>query len=342
MNLLQFFFIISWIILLVLSLDIAKKQKFNALHFLVFIWVWAGLLTFTFFPQILNIIGSIFWLQRWADVLVYASIIFLMYFAVLLLNKVETNKEDITSLVREIAILNSKKEIISGELCILVRVYNEETVLKNTLDEILQKWYKNILVVNDWSVDNSRKILENFWDKIILLNHYKNRWWWAALETGFEYIRRYGKTDFVCTFDADGQHNINDLPIFLETFKNFPDTKVIFGSRFIKKTNTNVWIIRKLVLKAGIIFTFFISNIKLTDSHNWFRVFRTNILNEIKLKMDDMSYASEIIDIIWKKSIRYKEVPVNILYTTYSISKWQRSFNAINIWLKTIWNKFFR
>lgn len=342
MNLLQFFFIISWIILLILSVDIAKRQKFNALHFVVFIWVGAWLLIFTFFPQILNLIGSVFWLQRWADVLVYASIIFLMYFSVLLLNKVEKNKEDITSLVREVALMNAPKKNITGEICFLVRVYNEEKVVKNTLEMILQKWYKNILVVNDGSSDHSRNILEAFWDKIILINHYKNRGGWAALETWFEYIRRFGQTDFVCTFDADGQHDIGDLPIFLETFKNKKDIDIVLGSRFITKTNTNVWFIRKIVLKAGILFTYFISNIKLTDSHNGYRVFRTKILKEIKLKMDDMSYASEMIDIIANKKIIFTEVPVNIIYTEYSLSKWQSSWNAINIALKTIWYKFFR
>lgn len=342
MNLLQFFFIISGFLLLVLSYDIAKRQKFNALHFIVFIWVWAWLLAFTLFPQILNLIGSIFWLQRGADVLVYASIIFLLYFAILLLNKVETSKEDISSLVREIAILNSKKEVITWEICFLVRVYNEEKVVKKTLEELLQKGYKNILVVNDGSSDNSRQILEAFWDKIILLQHYKNRWWGAALETGFEYIRRYGKTDFVCTFDADGQHDIEDIDVFLEVLKNQHDIDIVLGSRFIKKTNTNVWIIRKMVLKAGILFTYFISHLMLTDSHNGYRVFRTKILKEIKLKMDDMSYASEMIDIISEKKIKFTEVPVNILYTDYSLSKWQKSSNAIHIALKTLWYKFFR
>jgi hypothetical protein len=36
------------------------------------------------------------------------------------------------------------------------------------------------------------------------------------------------------------------------------------------------------------------------------------------------------------------EVPVDIVYTDYSISKWQKSSNAINIALKMIWSKFFR
>ncbi|MCD5385243.1 DUF2304 domain-containing protein [Candidatus Gracilibacteria bacterium] len=78
MTLLQFFFIISGIIILILGIDISKKQKFNALHFLVFLSIGGGLLVFTIFPNILKNIGDIFGVARGADVLVYSSIIFLL------------------------------------------------------------------------------------------------------------------------------------------------------------------------------------------------------------------------------------------------------------------------
>jgi glycosyltransferase involved in cell wall biosynthesis len=47
------------------------------------------------------------------------------------------------------------------------------------------------LIVNDGSKDGSKEVLEDFGDKIVLLNHMKNRGQGAALETGFEYLRRY-------------------------------------------------------------------------------------------------------------------------------------------------------
>ncbi len=109
MNLLQIFFIISGIIIFLVALDIAKRERFNALHFLVFLGVWGGLLIFTVFPNILGRLGLLFGLQRGADVLVYASIIFLFYFVLLLLRKVENTREEITKLVREIALHNAQK-----------------------------------------------------------------------------------------------------------------------------------------------------------------------------------------------------------------------------------------
>lgn len=108
MNLLQAFFIVSGFIIFIIAFDIAKRQKFNALHFLVFICIGIGLFVFTIFPNILNKMGQIFGLQRGADMLVYVSIVFLFYFVLLLLNKSEKNREDVTRLVREISVLEDK------------------------------------------------------------------------------------------------------------------------------------------------------------------------------------------------------------------------------------------
>ncbi|NRH20800.1 DUF2304 domain-containing protein [Candidatus Gracilibacteria bacterium] len=109
MNLLQIFFITSGLIIFLVALDIAKRERFNALHFLVFLAVGSGLLVFTFFPSSLGFVGQIFGLQRGADVLVYASIIFLFYFVLLLLRKIENTREEMTKLIRELAIQHAKQ-----------------------------------------------------------------------------------------------------------------------------------------------------------------------------------------------------------------------------------------
>jgi glycosyltransferase involved in cell wall biosynthesis len=223
-----------------------------------------------------------------------------------------------------------------------VAAYNEENVIADTINELISNWYKNIIVINDGSKDKTLDILNKYSDKIIILNHYKNRGQWAALETGFEYIRRYSNNKFIATFDADWQHNLSDLDNFLNILRNDEEVEIVLWSRFITKTNTNVSLSRKIILKLGIIFTFLISNISLTDAHNGYRVFRKNVLNKMQITIDGMWHASEIVDIIATKKISFMEVPVNIKYTAYSMSKWQKSSNAINIALKMIWTKFFK
>jgi len=342
MNLLQILLILSAIIILLLVTHIAKKQKFNALHFLVFFSMWIWLLVFTFFPSFLNDFGKFFGLQRWADLLVYSSVIFLVYFVLLLLSKHVENKESITELIREIAIENSSKKEIKWKEVFVIPVFNEWPVLEKTINNILAKWYKNILVINDGSSDNSRVILEKFWEKIVLLNHLKNRGQWASLETWFEYLRRYWKMDYVVCFDADWQHSLGDLKKFYKILDENNKIDIVFGSRFVWKTKSNIPTSRRIILKLAILFTFFLSQIHLTDTHNWYRVFRKKILDKLKITIDWMGHASEIIDIVANKKIKYREVPVDIKYTEYSLSKWQSNWNAIRIAIRFIWSKFFR
>ncbi len=343
MNLLQVFFIISGLIIFFLALDIARKQKFNALHFIVFILIWLGLLVFTVFPGSLNGIWRFFGLQRWADLLVYSSIVFLIYFTLLLLRKVEGNNEDLTKLIREIAVKWWTREKIHGKEIFLIRSFNEATVISSTIQSIFDAWYKNILVINDGSTDNTNTVIKrDFWDKVILLEHYKNRWAGAALETWFEYVRRYGKVDYVICFDADWQHNVWDVKTFESYLKEHKKVDILLWSRFLKKKQVGMPFARKVILKLGILFTAVLSSIKLTDAHNGFRVIKTDVLDDIHITIDGMGYASELIDIITQKKLVYKEVPVNVKYTKYSLSKGQKNSNAINIAFKFMWSKFFK
>ena len=342
MTLLHFFFIISWTIIFIISLDIARKQKFNALHFLVFLSVGILLFLFSFFPKSLDFFWKIFWVARWADVLVYISIIFLLYFVLLLLSKVVNLNENTTKIIRELAIQNSPKKFISGEEVVLIRAYNEDKVLENVINELLNNYYKNILVVNDGSTDKTENILKNFSEKIYFVNHMTNRWAWATLETWFEYLRRFSDVKYIITFDADWQHSVSDIKKFLEKFEENRELWAIFGSRFLQKSETNVPFIRKIILFLWKIFTFFVSGIMLTDAHNWLRGFTFETIKKIRLKMDSMAYASEIIDEIRKNKIKFSEVFVVIKYTEYSKSKWQSSLNAVNIALKMLYKKIFK
>jgi len=346
LNLLEVFFIVSGFIIFFLALDIARKEKFNALHFFVFLLIGSGLLIFTFFPSVLNWIWAVFGLQRWADVLVYGAIIFTIYMTLLLLSKSEANKHDTTKLVRELAISSSEKYSYSWEDVILVRVYNEAPVLQSVLENIFNAWETNILIIDDGSSDNSPDIIRKFSRKhshIISVRHSQNRGWWAALETWFEYIRRYLKVENIITFDADGQHNPAEIRSFKRAIEKHPYLWVIFWSRFLKNSGyQNMPLMRKCILKLSRVFTYLMSGAKLTDPHNGYRLIKSDVIREISLTSDSMAYASELIELIKKNKIHHAEIPVNIIYTEYSLWKWQKSSNAIFIAFHTIWSKFFK
>lgn len=227
----------------------------------------------------------------------------------------------------------------------LIRAYNESTRILSVIGSILDAGYTEILVVNDGSTDKTKELLEeNFLGKIYTVHHLINRGWWAALETGFSYIRReysYHHWDFVVTFDADGQHDIADLEKFYDMFREHPKTEIVYGSRFITKTRSNVPFLRKMLLWGGKIFTSIISGVALTDAHNGYRMFRTEVIKNIRLTMDGMEYASELIDEIYLRGYKIKEVPVNIHYDEYTLAKGQRHGWALRIALRMIYKKFF-
>lgn len=311
------------------------------MHIFLFLWIAISMIIFTLYPDLLNSFGHIFWVQRWADVLVYMSILFLLYFVLFLFNKSEKNRRDLTDFVREQALSAHDFENLKIECLILIRSYNEWKVLKQTIESVLDAWYEKILLVDDGSTDNTWEIVKSFQNKIIYLKHLKNRWAWSALETGFEFVRRFVDCKYLVNFDADGQHDIADLPKFIEKFENNEKLQVAIGSRFVEKTQSNVPFTRKIILFLWKYFTFFISWIFLTDAHNGYRVFSKQAVNQIHLTIDGMAYASELVDKINKKKLEFIEVPVNIKYTEYSMSKWQKNSNAIKIALSMINKKFF-
>ena len=345
MTLLSQFFLVSWILIFGISVSIARKERFNALHFWVFLLAGLSLIVFAFFPSMLDVIGKITWLPRGSDALVYTSIIFLWYFSLLLLRKVESEREHITRLVRELALHNSEHGEWRGDFVFLVRSFNEIKRIPETLRWILDAGFTQIIVVDDGSIDGTSTLLKNtFPGRIHFLKHLFNRGGWAALETGFEFVRQnashYG-WKWLVTFDADGQHDIKDMKVFLEMLKDHPKTEVIFGSRFIIKTDSNVPFLRRIILWWGKVFTSIISWVHLTDSHNGYRLFSIDSIRKIHLTMDGMEYASELIEQVRIHQLKWREVPVNIHYDEYSLGKWQKSSNALNIAIRMIWKKFF-
>lgn len=346
MNLLQILLILGAIILSIVGISIIRK-KTNFLYMILIWFITLAVLIFVIFPNILNGLWHIFGVQRWSIVLVYTSIIILFYFWLFLFNKLEQNSSDLTNVIRNFALQNVKKNIKNNsDTIFVIPAYDEWPVLKKTLDNLLNNWYKNIILVNDWSTDNTDEVLEEYKGKIIIINHIKNRWQGAALETGFEYIRRFLKNNqklkYVVTYDSDWQHNIKDLPNFLNAFKENDNLEVVLWSRFLKQSKTNIPFLRKVILLLWKLFTFIISWKYFSDVHNWYRVIKKEALSKIRITNDGMAHASEIQDIIADKKMNFKEIPVNIEYTDYSIAKWQKSSNAIKIATRMIWFKLFK
>lgn len=218
------------------------------------------------------------------------------------------------------------QKINKSDICFLIRAYNEASRIGSVIEGIMGAGFRKICVVNDGSKDETEAIARSF-DNVVYLEHSYNRGGGAALETGFEFLRRNAEIldiSYVVTFDADGQHSIDDIGKFIQAFEKDPGLDVVFGSRFIEKTDSNVPLLRRLTLWGGKWFTWAISGVRLTDSHNGYRMLRVGAVKKIILTMDGMEYASELIEQVRLQGLRFSEVPVNIWYDDYTMGKGQR------------------
>lgn len=234
-------------------------------------------------------------------------------------------------------------KINKSEIGFLVRAYNEASRIGKVIESIRDAGFSNILVVDDGSRDGTAEVLARF-PELHIVHHPFNRGGGAALETGLEYFRRNASdlaVNFVVTFDADGQHHIEDIRVFIEAFERDPTLDLVIGSRFVVKTATNVPFFRRITLLGGQVFTCLISGIWMTDAHNGYRMIRIAAVKKIRLTMDGMEYASEFVEEMRVHRLKFLEVPVNITYTTDTLAKGQHLGGIWRITTKMLWKKFF-
>ncbi len=80
---------------------------------------------------------------------------------------------------------------------------------------------------------------------------------------------------------------------------------------------------------------------RLSDTHNGYRVIKKSVLPELKLTFNGMEHASEILELIGQQGIKYIEVPNTILYTEYSMARGQKLSNSLKIVKNLLMNKLF-
>jgi glycosyltransferase involved in cell wall biosynthesis len=218
----------------------------------------------------------------------------------------------------------------------VVPAYNEARVIGNVIAR-LRMVCPNIVVVDDASGDGTAAALAGA--GVYVLRHAVNRGQGAALQTGITFALLKG-AEIVVTFDADGQHDENDIRALIEpVLQNICD--VALGSRFLGRAD-EIPPARRLLLKAGVLFTRIFSRMRLTDVHNGLRAFSRNAAAALHIHMDRMAHASEILEQIHAGGWSYIEVPVTIRYSDYSRAKGQSSWNALTIGSQLLLRKLSR
>ena len=215
----------------------------------------------------------------------------------------------------------------NNDVCVVIPVYNEGQIIQTTVEGVRKK-YPFVVCVNDGSKDNSAAEIEQ--TGALLINHPINMGQGAALQTGFEFALQNPQLRYFVTFDADGQHRVEDVDSMLAYLRAHPQTDIVLGSRFLGKAENIGWL-KRLVFKLAIQFSNRTTGITLSDTHNGLRVCNRKVAEALNITMPDMAHASEIIHRIAEKKFRVHEMPVTINYTDYSKAKGQPLMNAVNI-----------
>lgn len=205
-------------------------------------------------------------------------------------------------------------------------MYNEATVVGGVVAD-LRKEFPNVVCIDDGSSDGSQDIAREA--GAVVIQHPINLGQGAALQTGFEYALQDPELDCIVTFDADGQHRIEDAKAMVERIRS-GEADIVLGSRFLDK-RTKLSPAKRVVLKTAAIQSRLATGMDLTDAHNGLRAISPSVARRIHLTQNRMAHASELVHQLAKMQPRYVEHPVEIIYTDYSKAKGQSLLNAVNI-----------
>jgi glycosyltransferase involved in cell wall biosynthesis len=221
---------------------------------------------------------------------------------------------------------------------VIVRAYNEVQVIREVLWPVCQT-FANVVVVDDGSTDGTIDRLAGL--KLHVVSHCVHLGAGAALQTGINYALSRG-AQWILTFDADGQHRLEDALELLRVLKS-GDFDVVLGSRFAAGGQAvHIPLNRKLLLRAATWFSNLTTRTELTDTHNGLRGLSRQAASVIDISQNGMAYASQILAQIKKARLRICEIPVTIEYTEYSRRKGQSSFNAIRILIDLVVGRLMR
>lgn len=186
--------------------------------------------------------------------------------------------------------------------------FNEE---KNIAKMILrlQSLADKIIVCDDGSSDLTGKIAEKM--GAVVVSHQKNLGYGAAIRSLFLKAVELD-ADILVTFDADGQHRVEDINKVLEPIKK-QEADIVIGSRFLDQ-ETDIPKYRRMGIKVITRLTNISTETKISDSQSGFRAYNRKTLNEIIPSESGMGVSTEILIKANKKGLKIKEVPIKILY----------------------------
>ncbi len=209
------------------------------------------------------------------------------------------------------------------KLSVIIPVYNEEKTIKKVIDKVkkvkLKNIKKEIIIVDNFSEDNTRNILKNLNDDSLkIFYHDKNMGKGTSIKTGF----KNSTGDIILIQDADLEYNPDDYEKLLKPIIE-DKAKVVYGSRIVATRNNPKNMYRLYYL--GNLFLTFMTNLlysaKISDMATGYKVFRKDVIKGINLKSKGFDFDTEITTKILKKGYKIYEVPISFVGRSFEEGK---------------------
>ena len=196
------------------------------------------------------------------------------------------------------------------KIIIGIPAFNEERNIASIITK-LRSISDTIVVCNDGSSDLTSEIAERM--GAVVINHEKNLGYGGAIRSIFLKAKELDG-DVLVTFDADGQHRIEDIenvitPIIEEK------ADLVIGSRFLNESEKEVPQYRKVGIKVITKITNASIKKQLTDSQSGFRAYSKKVVDNLNPSEMGMGISTEILIKASTRNYKITEVPIKILYS---------------------------
>ena len=190
-----------------------------------------------------------------------------------------------------------------------IPAYNEEKNIASIIVK-LKNVADTVIVCNDGSTDSTSEIARKL--GAVVIDHPKNLGYGAGINSILKKSKELN-SEILVTFDADGQHRIEDIKKVVEPIEQHV-ADVVIGSRFLDEAKEKIPGYRKLGINIITKVTNSTLKEKITDSQSGFRAYNNDVISKLNISDIGMGISTEILIKASSLDFKITEVPILVSY----------------------------